>query len=394
MNTASAISAHRPGARLRFAAAAAAVAVAAAACGGSDDASSSDASSSDASSSDGESGAAATCEPGQTDGDLAVFNWSEYIAPEQLEAFSAQFGVDVSEDTFESNEAMQAIVSQGGSGFDLIVPSDYMVNIMRESGDLLRLDRDAIPNLSNIGEEYLGFYFDPDNEFSVPYQVGTTGLGVDTAVVGTDFPRSWGLVFDPAIADQFSGQITLLNDPRETLGAALLYLGYDINTTDEAELGEARDLIASARDRLAAFDTDSANDLLVDGETAIAHSYSGDLFGNFAETDDPSRYVYFVPEEGGVRWLDNMAIPADAGSPCTAHTFIDWLLDGEQGATLTNFTYYETPNTAAVDGLDEDLQAFLTDESVLAGGPDSLSTIVDTGEFEINYSDAFIEAKG
>lgn len=337
---------------------------------------------------------ASSCEVGQTDGDLAIFNWSEYIDPEQLDEFGAEFGVNVTEDTYESNEAMQAIVSQGNSGFDLIVPSDYMVSIMRESGDLLTLNKDAIPNFSNIGADYTGFYFDPDNEYSVPYQVGTTGLGVDTSVVGTDFPRSWALVFNPEVADAFSGQITLLNDPRETMGAALLYLGYSLNTTSADELAEATEVVAAARGRLAAFDTDSANDLLVDGETAIAHSYSGDLFGNFVETDDPSQYVYFVPEEGGVRWLDNMAIPADAGSPCTAHTFINWLLGAEQGAALANYTYYETPNTAAVDGLDEELQAFLTDPSVVPGGPESLSTIEDTGDFEVNYSDAFIEAKG
>ncbi len=352
--------------------------VAIAACGGNDD----------------DDEARADCEVGQTDGDLAIFNWSEYIDPAQLEAFAQEFGVGVTEDTYDSNEAMQAIVSQGSSGFDLIVPSDYMVNIMRESGDLLELDSEAIPNLSNVGEDYTGFYFDEDNEYSVPYQVGTTGLGVDTAVVGTDFPRSWGLVFDPAVADQYAGQITLLNDPRETLGAALIYLGHDLNTTDQGQLDEARDLVSATRDRLAAFDTDSADDLLVDGEIAIAHSYSGDLFAGFVETDDPSRYVYFVPEEGGVRWLDNMAIPVDAGSPCTAHTFINWLLDGEQGAVLTNFTYYETPNAAAVAGLDDELQAFLTDPEVVVGGADSLSTIIDTGDFEINYSDAFIEAKG
>ncbi|MEL6891524.1 MAG: spermidine/putrescine ABC transporter substrate-binding protein [Actinomycetota bacterium] len=364
-----------------------------AACSGGDDAG--DDAADDAG--DGEASADASsisCAVGEVDGDLDVFNWSEYIAPEQLGAFGDEFGVSVTETTYESNEAMQAIVSQGGSGFDLIVPSGYMISIMRESGDLLRLDRAAIPNFDNIGADYIGFTFDPDNSYSVPYQVGTTGLGVDTAVVGTDFPRSWGLVFDSTIADEFAGRITLLDDPRETLGAALLYLGHDLNSTDPGELEEAKQLVAETRDRLAAFDTDSANDLLVDGETAIAHNYSGDLFGNFVETDDPDRYVYFVPEEGGVRWLDSMAIPVDAGSPCTAHTFINWLLEAEQGAALTNFTYYETPNLAAIDALDDDLQAFLTDPAVLAGGPDSLTTIADTGDFEINYSDAFIEAKG
>jgi len=213
-------------------------------------------------------------------------------------------------------------------------------------------------------------------------------------VVGTDFPRSWALVFDPEVADQYAGKISLLNDPRETLGAALKYLGYSLSTDDADELAEARDLVKSATSRLAAFNTDSADELLTTGETVIGHGYSGDMFTQFLETDDPSRYVYFVPEEGGTRWIDNMAIPFDAPSPCSAHTFINWLLSAEQGAALSNWNYYNTPNDAALAGLDEELLAFVNDPSVLPGGVASLESIVDTGDFEINYSDAFNEARG
>ena len=350
-----------------------------AACGGGDDDSATD---------------TVTCEAGQTDGDLALFNWSEYIDPEQIGLFEEEYGVSVTETTYDSNEAMQAIVSQGNSGYDLVIPSDYMVGIMAEAGQLRQLDRGALSNIGNLDPEFVGRDFDPENRYSVPYQVGTTGLTVDTAAVGTDFPRSWSLVFDPAVADEYSGRITLLNDPRETLGAALVYLGYSVNTTDQDELDEAATLIADTRSRLAAFDTDSSEELLVDGETAIAHTYSGDVFAQIIETDDPSQYVYFVPEEGGVRWIDNMAIPFDAPHPCTATTFIDWILRADQGATLTNYTYYDTPNAAARDGLDDDLVAFVEDESVVAGGSESLQLLRDTGDFEINYSDAFVEAKG
>lgn len=343
---------------------------------------------------DGDTPEAADCTPGFVDGDLALYNWSEYIDPELIEEFETTFGVSVSEDTYDSNEAMQAVVSQGNSGFDLVVPSDYMVGIMAAAGHLQPLVADAIPNIENLADEFTGLDFDPDNEYSVPYQAGTTGLAVDTEVVGTDFPRSWALVFDPAVADEFSGRITLLNDPRETLGAALTYLGHSVNTTDEGELDEARDLVASTRSRLAAFDTDSAPELLVDGEAGIVHTYSGDVFVQIIEQDDPSRYEYFVPEEGGVRWLDTMAIPFDAPHPCTAHTFINWLLGAEQGAALTNWNYYESPNAAAADLLDDDLIEFVTDPDIVVGGPDSLELIADTGDFEIRFSDAFVEAKG
>ena len=135
----------------------------------------------------------------------------------------------------------------------------------------MKLNLDAIPNSSNISDDFSGLYYDPKAEYSVPYQWGTTGIGVNTAVVGDDFPRSWGLIFDPAISGAFDGQIQLLNDPRETVGAALKYLGYSLNTTSESELNEAKDLLAATSSRLAAFNTDSADEFLTSGETVIGH---------------------------------------------------------------------------------------------------------------------------
>lgn len=347
---------------------------------------------SDADSSDGN--AAESCEVGQIDGDLAMFGWAEYIDPEQLDAFGEEFGIGTTYSVFDSNEAMQAIVSVGGSGHDVILPSDYMVGIMGESGDLMTLNTAALPNVVNLNPDFTGLDFDPEDTWSVPYQAGTTGLAVDTDVLGDDYPRSWGLIFDPEVSEQYAGMITMLNDPRETLGAALRYLGYSLNTTDADELAEAGALIADAKGRLAAFDSVTADELLTSGETAIAHGFSGDLFVQFLDTDDPERYEYFVPEEGGARWIDTLAIPFDAPHPCTAHTFINWLLDAENGADLTNWNYYTTPNAAAEAGLDDELIEFVEDPEVVAGGPESLEIIIDTGDFELEYTDAFINAKG
>ncbi|MDH4169254.1 MAG: spermidine/putrescine ABC transporter substrate-binding protein [Acidimicrobiia bacterium] len=387
---------------LRLLAAALTLALFAAACGSDDDGGgaatdgSADGSGTTAAGGDGGDGdmEVVACGVDEVQGDLNIYNWAEYIDPEQLAAFETQYGVSVTMDVYDSNEAMQPIISAGNSGYDLIVPSDYMVGILIASGDIQPLNKDAIPNLTNLSEEFQGLSYDPDGTYSVPYQWGYTGLAVDTEVAGTDFPRSWSLVFDPEVADQYSGQISLLNDPRETLGAALKYLGYSLNTTSEEELNEAKDLVADASSRVTAFDTDQADELLTTGETAIAHGYSGDMFTQFQETDVPERYVFFVPEEGGTRWIDNMAIPQDAPDPCTAHTFINWLLDGEQGAALSNWNYYSTPNAAAIDGLDPELADFVTSPDVVPGGVDGLEEIKDTGEFEINYSDAFIQAKG
>jgi spermidine/putrescine transport system substrate-binding protein len=355
------------------------IALTAAACGSGDD---------------GNAAEQVSCEVGQVDGDLALYNWSEYIDPEELAAFETEFDISATMDVFDSNEAMQSIVAAGNSGYDVIVPSSYMVQIMRTSSKLSPLDLGAIPNVANLSADFTGLDYDSAGEYSVPYQAGTTGIAVDTEVVGTDFERSWSLIFDPVISAEFDGRISLLNDPREVLGAALVYLGYSINSTDSDQLDEAQELVAAARDRVAAFDTDSADELLVTGETAIGHGYSGDMLVQFLETDDPDRYQYFVPQEGGARWLDAMAIPFDAPHPCTAHTFMNWVLEPDHGAALSNWNFYETPNEAARAGLDEDLLAFLEDPTVVVGGPDSLELIQDTGEFEINYSDAFIAAKG
>ncbi len=348
--------------------------------------------------SDGESSAAdgdagAECEVGDTDGDLALFNWAEYIDPEHLEAFGDEFGIEATMTTYDSNESMLPIISAGNSGFDVIVPSDYMVGIMIDGGFLQPLNFAAIPNSTNISDDFANPSYDPEQAYSLPYQWGFTGLAVNTEVVGDDFPRSWDLVFGEG-ASEYAGQITLLNDPRETLGAALKSLGYSLNSTDQGELDEARDLVAAASGNLAAFNTDSSDELLTSGETVIAHVYSGDAFTQFLETDNPEIYEFFVPEEGGTRWIDNMAIPFDAPHPCTAHTFINWLLDGGQGATLSNWNYYGTPNAESIDLLDEELNEFLTSPAVLVGGLDSVESIADTGDFEINYADAFTAAKG
>lgn len=332
------------------------------------------------------------CAVDEVDGDLFLYNWAEYIDPELLTAFEEQYGVSVTQDTYDSNEAMQPIISAGNSGYDVIVPSDYMVSIMIANGDVMALNKAAIPNYSNLADDFeSGLPYDPEGAYAAPYQWGTTGLGVDKAVTGEDFPRSWALVFDQATADEYgtAGSISLLNDPRETLGAALKYLGYSLNSTSEEELNEAKDLVANAP--IQAFDSDGYDENLATGQTVLAHGYSGNFFVQFDEADDPEQYEYFVPDEGGTRWVDNMAVVHDAPHPCTAHTFINFILDAENGAALTNWNYYASPNEAAEASI---LPEILEDPAIYPDDLEKLEFISDTGDYEINFSDAFIEAKG
>jgi spermidine/putrescine-binding protein len=337
------------------------------------------------------------CEPGQTDGDLNLYNWTEYIDPELLTAFEEEAGVAVSETFYDSNETMLAQI-QTGAVYDLIVPSDYMISIMITDGLLLPLQHDAIPNIENLGEsaqavaDFRSPPYDPELAYSVAYQWGTTGLGVDTEVVGTDFPASWGLVFDQTVTEPYAGQISLLNDARETLGAALKYLGYSLNSESQEEVDAAAALISDNIDRITKFDSDLYTDDLINGEVAVSHGYSGNFFTAFAAADNPDRYAYVIPEEGATLWVDNMAIPAAAEHPCTAHTFINFLLDPERGAQLTNWTYYASPNGAAAEFI---LPEILDDPAIYPPSDirDRLEAIENTGDFEIAYTDAFAAAR-
>ncbi len=354
--------------------------------------------------------AIAACAPGQTDGDLNFYNWTEYIpygsAAEDYEVtdlvakFEEEYGVKIIQTFYEDNETMLAQIEAGGAPYDLIVPSDYMVSTMAdpEVALLAAINKAAIPNLANVDPLFTGMPFDPSGDFSVPYQAGTSGLGFAYEYVDDSDGISWGLVFDPDMSEPYTGMITMLNDERETLGAALKYLGYSVNTTDQGQLDEATALLADANSRIAAYDSAAFDDLLVAGESVVAHGWNGGFFGSFDEisTDDYDAYEdfgYAVPMEGGIIWVDLMAVPITAEHPCTAHTFINFILDPENGGELTNYTYYMSPNLAAYEYIDPEIledPSIFPDEETMA----NLEFIADVGDFSLNYADAFAQAKG
>ena len=335
------------------------------------------------------------CEPGQTDGDLNLYNWSEYIDPELIPEFESEYGVDVVETFYDSNETALAQLEAGGAPYDVVIPSDYMVSTLIGAGLLARLNRDAIPNMANLHPTFASnLPFDPEGEYSAPYQWGTTGIGFSYEFVDPTDGVSWAVIFDPEVNSAYAGKISILNDEREALGAALKYLGYSLNTTSEEELQAAVDVIKAAKDSIATFDSDAYDDLLVNGDTVVAHGWNGGFFAAFDEGDLWEEFGYAIPIEGGVAWVDNMVVPTVAEHPCTAHTFIDFILDAENGAQLTNFTFYASPNQAAEEFiLPEILEdpAIYPPQEMLTNG--SLEFIADLGDFAVNYADAFVEAK-
>jgi spermidine/putrescine-binding protein len=320
--------------------------------------------------------------------ELHLYNWSEYIDPEIFTSFEKKFGVKVIEDTFASNEELLAKLQAGATGYDVIVPSDYMVEIMIEEGILAELDAANIPNIKNIDPKFADPPYDAKMVHCIPYQWGTTGIGYN-ADEFDEPPDSWGYLFDPDMASEFAGQFTMLNDSREGIGAALKYLGYSLNSTDEAQLMEARDLLIQQKPMIYAYDSEQYEDLISADETLYGQGWSGDFF--MAAVED-ERIWYAIPQEGGTIWADNLCIPKSASSQYTAEVFINYLLEGEVGAAITNFTWYASPNAAASEFID----AEIIEEPAIYPPPevmDKLEWIEDVGEATPLYERMWTEVK-
>lgn len=321
---------------------------------------------------------------------ISFYNWGDYIDPDVLEMFQEECGVEVIYDTFSSNEDLLAKLQGGASGYDLIVPSDYMVAIMIQLGLLKELDHANIPNLAHLSEEFLDQPFDPGNVYSVPYFWGVAGIGYDADQVETP-PTSLAAFFDPAQAEQYAGKISLLNDSRETIGAALKYLGYSVNSTDPAQLEEAKQTILAVKPYILTFDSDTFSDLIVSGETVMGHGWNGGFAIAIAE--NPDRNLGFaIPEEGLTIFIDNLAIPASAPNPYTAEVLINYLHDPEIAARISEFVLYATPNEAAMEFLPEEV---LNNPGVYPprDALDKMEFISDVGEATQLYERIWTEIK-
>jgi spermidine/putrescine transport system substrate-binding protein len=312
---------------------------------------------------------------------LNFFTWPDYMDPELIEEFEAAYGVTVAIDYYDTNEAMIAKLQAGGTGqYDLVVASDYAVEVLRGENLLEPLDHTLLPNLGNLAARFRDAPFDPGNAYTVMYQWGTSGLGIRTDLVAGGEPEaSWRLVFDPAAQ---AGPFTMLNDPRETIGAALIYLGHSANSTDPVELAEAERLLVAQRDRVLTYAPfASARDLLASGDAVVAHNFSGDVL---LVADEVPGVRYLIPSEGAVVWTDNLAVPAFAPHARLAHAFINFILDAGVGARLSNWTRYASPNEAAMASIDPELladPAVYPDSAVMA----RLEYLRDLGEARAEY---------
>lgn len=279
---------------------------------------------------------------------LVVYNWGEYIDPEVLTIFEKETGIDVVYEEFETNEILYPKISSGAIAYDVICPSDYMIQRMIENDLLSEINFDNIPNIKNIGEQYMeqSKQFDPENKYSVPYCWGTVGILYNKTMV--DEPvDSWSILWNPKYKDS----ILMQDSVRDAFGATLKYLGYSLNSTDLDELTEAKNLLIEQKPLVQAYVIDQVRDKMIGNEAALGVIYSGEAI--YTQKENPN-LEYVIPKEGSNIWIDSWVIPKNAEHKENAEKFINFLCRPD--IALMNFEYitYSTPNEAARELIEDE----------------------------------------
>jgi spermidine/putrescine transport system substrate-binding protein len=318
---------------------------------------------------------------------LHVYNWSDYLAEGLIEKFEAAYECDVVYDTYDSNESLYAKLKAGASGYDVIFPSSYYVTIMQKEGMLMPINHDHIPNLSHIDPEFLSAVsVDKKMAFSVPYMSGTTGIAYRKDSLES-MPESWSVFARSDLA----GRMTLLDDMREVLGAALKALGFSLNSRSEAEIEAAADLVISWKHNIARFDNEGYKAGIASKEFWVVQGYGGDIQQIIDENED-TEIVYILPDEGFSTWEDAMAIPSGADNVALAEQFINWMHSPEVAAANIDFNGYLCPNVPAYALLDESVRTneliFVPEKKRLKG-----EQIIDLGEDMAKYTKAWDRVK-
>ncbi len=314
---------------------------------------------------------------------LNVYIWSNYIFPETVRKFEERQGARVNIDLFDSVEAMLAKVQAGNANYDVVVPVNYSVGVLRQQGLLRALDHSALPHLANTDPRFLDREFDPGNRYSVPYLLGTCGIAYRKSRVGT--VDSWAALWDK----RYEGRILMLDDPREAFGAALKWKGRSLNATDPAVLEEAKGLLVQQRPLVRAYDSANFEDKLLAGDVWLAQGWNGQFAKAIARDPD---LEYVLPREGTSFYVDNLAIPSAAPHPELAHAFLDFTMEAEIAAEICRTTYYSSPNRAAFALLPKELRENRTifpTEEVLARA----ELFQDLGEATVLYDRLWTEVK-
>lgn len=280
-------------------------------------------------------------------GELNLFVWTEYVPESVISDFEEETGIKVNVSNFSSNEDMLAKVKSESEGaFDVVQPSDYMVEQMVAQGMLEKMDRSKLKNLSNIGEEYLKPSYDPEGEYSVPYMGGVAAIAVNTDKIDAEV-KAYGDLF----TEDFKNSLVVLDDFRAVIGMAARSMGYSMNETDTAKLEEIKEKTLSLKENVKLYDSDSPKSALISGDCAAGYCWSAEIA--LAMDENPAIQVVY-PEEGAYLFLDNWAIPKGAKNTEEAMKFIDYMLDAETAKKVSEEFPYLQPNTAAIELLGDE----------------------------------------
>ncbi|WP_394236674.1 PotD/PotF family extracellular solute-binding protein [Niallia oryzisoli] len=295
-----------------------------------------------------------------SDHTLTVFNWGDYIDEELIAKFEKETGIKVIYETFDSNEAMLTKIQQGGTSYDVAVPSEYMIEKMREEDLLIPLDHSKLKNLKYIDPRFMDLPFDPGNRYSIPYFWGTVGIVYNPEILGDFEIKGWNDLWNPVLKNE----ILMVDGAREAMGIGLNSLHYSLNDTNKEHLLEAKEKLETLTPNIKAIVGDEIKILMANEEAAIGIVWSGDAADIMWENE---KLDYVVPEEGSNLWFDNMVIPKTAKNVEGAHQFINFMLDPKNAAQNTDYVSYSTPNKEALNYLDEEVvndKRFYPDEEL------------------------------
>ena len=317
---------------------------------------------------------------------IKFYNWGDYIDPDLLKRFEEETGYSVIYETFDSNEAMFTKVKQGGTQYDILVPSEYMIESLIDASLLQPIDYAQLPNFQYLDERFIDQPFDPENEYSIPYFWGTLGILYDTKYIDASQVETWDDLWNP----EFAGSIMIYDGAREVLGIGLQSLGYSLNETDDAKLIEAAAKMKTLMPNIIALVADEMKMHINQEEAPIGITFSGEAATAMYDNED---LAYHVPDEGSNLWFDNLVIPANSRNPEGAHALINFLLDPEIAAINAEYVGYATPNAAALELMDPEItsdEAFYPSDEVI----ERLEVYRDLGQEKlIQYNDLYLQVK-
>lgn len=316
---------------------------------------------------------------------LVIYNWGDYIDPDLITKFTDETGIEVQYETFDSNESMYTKIKQGGTTYDIAVPSDYMIDKMRKENLLIKLDKSKITGLENIGDEFLGLSFDENNDYSIPYFWGTLGIVYNDTMV-KNAPEHWSDLWN----SEYANDIMLVDGAREVMGVGLGTLGYSLNTKSLSELNAASQKLDDLTPNIKAIVGDEMKGYMINGDAAIGVTFSGEA----SEMLDSNEHLhYVVPSEGSNLWFDNLVIPKTAKHIDEAYAFINFMLKPENAAQNAEYIGYSTPNDAAKELLPDDVkndQAFYPSEETI----ENLEVYDNLGQKWLGiYNDLYLQFK-